>query len=134
MLLLCAAGGPITRRFFAPHPTVLQVGSTLFAHGGVLPHHVEYGLERINGETRQWLMGPADSDSGSSKGSGAAEAGASHANGSRRAARPWFLFGPDAIVWARWVGQRAQPEDTESVGVPDLQLWCYGGATGSAPT
>jgi hypothetical protein len=131
MLLLCAAGGPITRRFFAPHPTVLQVGSTLFAHGGVLPHHVEYGLERINGETRKWLLGSADSDSGSSKGSGAAEAGASHANGSRRAARPWFLFGPDAIVWARWVA--TSTTRGQSVGVPALHLWCYGGATGSAP-
>lgn len=29
-----------------------QVGSTLFAHGGVLLRHVDYGLERINRETQ----------------------------------------------------------------------------------
>lgn len=41
-------GGPITRRFFAPNPVVLQVGSTVFAHAGILPDHVEYGLAKIN--------------------------------------------------------------------------------------
>lgn len=30
----------------------LQVGSTLFAHGGVLLHHVDYGLDRINREAQ----------------------------------------------------------------------------------
>ncbi|KFM29150.1 Uncharacterized protein F751_5506 [Auxenochlorella protothecoides] len=29
--------GPLARRFLAPHPLVLQVGATVFAHGGVLP-------------------------------------------------------------------------------------------------
>ena len=44
----CLAAGSITRRFLAPHPTVLQIGSTLFVHGGILPEHAQYGLERIN--------------------------------------------------------------------------------------
>lgn len=43
-----APGGPITRRFLARHPIVLQVGSTVFVHGGILPDHAQYGLERIN--------------------------------------------------------------------------------------
>eukprot|EP00878_Enallax_costatus_P033380 GHUV01036806.1.p1 GENE.GHUV01036806.1~~GHUV01036806.1.p1 ORF type:complete len:197 (+),score=61.27 GHUV01036806.1:608-1198(+) len=76
-------GGPITRRFFAPHPVVLQVGSTLFVHGGVLPSHVEYGLDNINSETREWLMGGADRPS------------------QKRAPPPKFLRGADAVVWAR---------------------------------
>lgn len=38
----------MSRRFMARHPTVMQVGSTVFVHGGLLPSHVEYGLERIN--------------------------------------------------------------------------------------
>lgn len=50
-------GGELARRFLARHPTVLQVGSTLFVHGGVLPHHVEYGLERINRETQVGVGG-----------------------------------------------------------------------------
>jgi len=27
---------------------VLQVGSTLFVHGGVLPQHVSHGFDKIN--------------------------------------------------------------------------------------
>lgn len=57
-MVLCA-GGPVTQRFFSSHPIVLQVGSTVFVHGGVLPSHLEYGLERINQETREWMLGPA---------------------------------------------------------------------------
>lgn len=32
----------------ARHPVVLQIGSNVFVHAGLLPSHVEYGLERIN--------------------------------------------------------------------------------------
>jgi hypothetical protein len=45
-------GGELTRRFLAPNPVVLQVGSTLFVHGGVLTQHVDYGLDRINREAQ----------------------------------------------------------------------------------
>jgi len=31
------------------------VGDTVFVHGGVLPHVVEYGIERLNQETRAWI-------------------------------------------------------------------------------
>jgi hypothetical protein len=48
----------------------------MFVHGGVLPQHVEHGLERINQETRQWMLGE-----------------------SQRV--PSFLVGRQAIVWAR---------------------------------
>eukprot|EP00899_Mesostigma_viride_P027240 jgi/Mesvir1/7700/Mv11661-RA.1 len=52
-------GGAFARRFLAPHPTVLQVGSSVFVHGGLLPSHVaEPGLERINEEVSRWLRGP----------------------------------------------------------------------------
>lgn len=70
-------GGPLTQRFLAPHPVVLQVGSTLFVHAGVLPEHARFGLERMNRETREWMMGR----SGESM--------------------PRFLNGSDAVVWAR---------------------------------
>jgi hypothetical protein len=79
-------GSTITKRFFANHPTVLQVswalvcpvrsvscsvhgptcmpsslnlvlvlqvGETVFVHGGVLPQHVEYGLDKINRQVTQ---------------------------------------------------------------------------------
>ncbi|GLC43649.1 hypothetical protein PLESTB_000404400 [Pleodorina starrii] len=72
-------GGEIARRFFAARSTVLQVGDNVFVHGGVLPAHVEYGLERINRETQSWMLGGPDAPS--------------------RA--PAFLRGGSAIVWAR---------------------------------
>lgn len=69
-------GGPLATRFLAPHPVVLQVGSTLFVHGGVLPEHAEYGLERINQETSNWLLGKVED-------------------------MPEFLAGRSGVVWAR---------------------------------
>ncbi|XP_002963802.2 shewanella-like protein phosphatase 2 [Selaginella moellendorffii] len=70
-------GGPISSRFLAHHPTILIVGSTVFAHGGILPSHLDYGLEKINAEVRDWIQGR--------KG--------------RQA--PGYLRGKDAVVWAR---------------------------------
>lgn len=48
-------GGRIALRL-AQRNVVVIVGETLFVHGGVLPHLVDYGLERLNRETRQWLL------------------------------------------------------------------------------
>jgi hypothetical protein len=42
---------------FAEQDLIAVVGDTVFAHGAVLPHHVEYGIDRLNRETRQWLRG-----------------------------------------------------------------------------
>jgi hypothetical protein len=47
-------GGPIALRL-AERNVVIIVGDTVFVHGGVLPHVVDYGIERLNQETRQWL-------------------------------------------------------------------------------
>jgi hypothetical protein len=44
----------------AQRPLILQVGENLFVHGGVLPAHVEYGIDRINEETQAWLRGEVD--------------------------------------------------------------------------
>lgn len=45
-------------------------------HGGVLPEHAQYGLERINQETADWLLGKVQE-------------------------MPDFLAGRRAVVWAR---------------------------------
>jgi hypothetical protein len=37
--------------------TVQMIGDNLFVHGGVLPAHLDYGLERINAEVRAWMRG-----------------------------------------------------------------------------
>ncbi|KAK3157502.1 hypothetical protein QOZ80_2AG0123390 [Eleusine coracana subsp. coracana] len=39
----------------ARHPVVLKVNDWVFCHGGLLPHHVEYGIERMNKEVSMWM-------------------------------------------------------------------------------
>ena len=53
-----APGGPYAQRL-ARRNVIQQVGDTVFVHGGVLPEHVRYGLDRINAETQAWLRGDA---------------------------------------------------------------------------
>lgn len=49
--------GPISKRFFTQNVTVLVVGDSIFVHGGLLKEHVDYGLEKINGEVSDWYKG-----------------------------------------------------------------------------
>lgn len=50
------AGGPYAKRF-SQLPTVLQLGETIYVHGGVVPRWAEYGLDKINAEVSHWLFG-----------------------------------------------------------------------------
>ena len=47
-------GGPYAR-ILAERNTAVIVGENLFVHGGILPEHVDYGLEEMNSEIRAWL-------------------------------------------------------------------------------
>ncbi len=47
-------GGVYAQRL-AQRNVVVIVGDTVFVHGGLLPSHVSYGLERINGEISAWM-------------------------------------------------------------------------------
>jgi hypothetical protein len=49
-------GGPYARQI-ADFPVVLKIGGTVFAHGGVVPRWARYGVDRINREVRDWLLG-----------------------------------------------------------------------------
>ncbi|XP_057721497.1 shewanella-like protein phosphatase 2 [Arachis stenosperma] len=69
--------GPISSRFLSQNVTVLVVGDSLFVHGGLLPQHVDYGLERINEEVRDWI------------------------NGSSGKFSPQYCRGRNAVVWLR---------------------------------
>jgi len=51
-----APGGPYAQKL-AAWPVIQQVGDSVFVHGGVLPHHVRYGIEKLNRETTQWMRG-----------------------------------------------------------------------------
>lgn len=48
-------GGPYAR-VLADHNLIMQVGDTLFVHGGLLPQHVQYGLDDINRDVRDWML------------------------------------------------------------------------------
>lgn len=52
-------GSPYAR-MLAERPTILVLGETVFVHGGVLPMHLEYGVERLNREVSLWLLGKGD--------------------------------------------------------------------------
>ena len=71
------ARGPMAARFLAHQPVVVAVGSTVFAHGGVLERHAAYGLDRVNRETSDWI------------------------SGRKEGAPPVHVTGGDSVVWAR---------------------------------
>lgn len=49
--------GPISERFLSTNQTIVVVGESIFVHGGLLPEHVEYGLERVNEDVSNWIRG-----------------------------------------------------------------------------
>jgi len=49
-------GGPYAL-MLADHPVIHQWGDTVFVHGGLLPQHVELGVEAINTSASLWLRG-----------------------------------------------------------------------------
>ena len=55
-ILAIRPGGSMALRF-AERNVITIVGDTVFVHGGVLPRIVDYGVERLNQETRQWIRG-----------------------------------------------------------------------------
>ena len=93
-----APGGPVTARFLARHPVALQVGSTLFVHGGLLPRHVPGGpasLEAMNAATASWMRGEAEPGGGGAPGWPPAQPPPPPRP------MPHFLGGRHAVVWAR---------------------------------
>jgi hypothetical protein len=53
-------GGPYAKRL-AQRPIVSVAGDSVFVHGGVLPKHARYGLDRINREATAWMNGEGPS-------------------------------------------------------------------------
>jgi hypothetical protein len=52
-------GGPYAL-VLATHNLTMQVGGTVFVHGGILPVHAEAGLETINADVQAWMRGDAE--------------------------------------------------------------------------
>ena len=78
-------GGPMALRL-AKRNVVVVVGDTVFVHGGVLPEVAEYGVERLNQETREWLRG-------------------------ERGGPPDLLLDRDGPVWSRHYSKDTDEED-----------------------
>jgi hypothetical protein len=92
-------GGQMAREL-AKNPTVLVVNDIVFAHGGLLPHHNKYGLQRINDEVAEWMNGAHCSDGS--------------------APTPPFPAMGDAnsVMWNRTFGkERASPYDRLHMGL-----------------
>lgn len=85
-----APGAPYALKL-AKHLTVALIGDTLFAHGGVLPAHVDYGLDRLNREASDFLSG-------------------------RLRALPGALSAEDAPVWTRFYGGEVDAETCKVLG------------------
>ena len=68
----------------ARRPLVMKVGDTLFVHGGVLPKHVAYGLDKMNDEVDEWLAG-------------------------KRAEPPAIVMSDDGPVWTRVYSDDEKP-------------------------
>ena len=83
-------GGPYAR-ILAERDVVAVVGDTVFVHGGVLPHVAEYGVARLNRETRAWILG-------------------------EREAHPEILLGEDGPVWSRHYSLEPDAEDCRLAG------------------
>ncbi|CAA0838113.1 Calcineurin-like metallo-phosphoesterase superfamily protein [Striga hermonthica] len=59
--ILLRPGGSLASEL-AQHPVVLKINDWIFCHGGLLPHHVEYGIERMNREVSYWMKGLCTDD------------------------------------------------------------------------
>ncbi|HEX4445421.1 MAG TPA: metallophosphoesterase [Polyangiaceae bacterium] len=51
------APGGTYAKLLAGRPFVVKVGDSVFVHGGILPKHVAYGLDRMSDELEAWLLG-----------------------------------------------------------------------------
>lgn len=79
-------GGPYAMRL-ANRNTIVIVGDTVFVHGGLHVDHINYGLDRINTEVRDWLRGNAD--------------------------KPDVISGSESPVWCRHYSNDVEPESRE---------------------
>ncbi len=77
-------------RLLSGHNTMMVVGDTAFVHGGILPAHVEYGIERANDEVHAWMRGEAPD--------------------------PAAVTGGDGPVWRRDYSDETTPEDCAELG------------------
>ncbi|XP_042412117.1 shewanella-like protein phosphatase 1 isoform X1 [Zingiber officinale] len=57
---LLRPGGPLACEL-ARHAVVLKIDDWIFCHGGLLPHHVAYGIKKMNEEVSFWMRDTSES-------------------------------------------------------------------------
>lgn len=77
-------------KLLAQRNVVVIVGENVFVHGGVLPEHVAYGLQRFNEESQTWLRGEGS--------------------------RPASLLGKGSLVWSRDYSEEVGESDCARLG------------------
>lgn len=83
-------GAPYAK-LLAKHEVALVIGDTVFVHGGLLPQHVRYGLDRMNSEARAWMNGETKSP-------------------------PSIVMGDDAPIWTRiYSGRSTSARECETL-------------------
>jgi len=82
-------GAPYALRF-SERVLILQLGDNVFVHGGVLPEHIDYGIDRINAETQAWLRGETE--------------------------RPEIIKGKNSPQWTRLYSDEPGAEACETLG------------------
>ncbi len=87
---------PLARRFLESAPHVLQIGSTVFAHGGLLEEHASLGLDAVNEAAAAWMRGQQVEG-----GTCSHTAGDSSSPPPGPSPLPPLLSSARAIVWAR---------------------------------
>ncbi len=55
-LIAFRPAGPYAQKL-SQHNVAMVIGETLFVHGGMSFRYAQYGLEKINQETREWMLG-----------------------------------------------------------------------------
>jgi hypothetical protein len=51
------APGGAYARLLAGWPVIAKLGDSVFVHGGLLPEHVQYGIDAINRDAAAWMRG-----------------------------------------------------------------------------
>lgn len=78
-------GGPYAR-MLAEQPFFAIVGDTVFVHGGITKQHLDYGLDKLQRETKDWLEGKAKNP-------------------------PALMLDPEAPVWTRKYSDKSTGKD-----------------------
>jgi len=90
------APGGTYANLLAEHNVTMVVGDTMFVHGGIHQDHVDYGLEKINGEVQAYMRGD-------------------NANyPSSLFVNPGIMRGSNGVVWSReYSGGTREPIDAQ---------------------